>query len=267
MNIEHNPAFPETAAAGVLKVCGSGWVTTDSSWTCPPLPSPYSRLYLVTGGSGMLLSEREQLKLEPGFAYLAPCGCPCGFYGTDSVTKLYFHINLPMPDGYDLFASCHSLARIPFPASRMIQLRDWYLSGEPLQHMLLKGALWELSAAFAEKLCTRNRGNCSPTVTAAISYIRGHLNAQLSVGEVCGAIFTSPGHLTKSFRREVGVTVARFIEDLIMQEAQQLLLSTDQTVGVISQCLGFCDQFYFTRRFSHRYGLTPREYRKLHKNL
>lgn len=264
MKILHSPSFQGSCLGTEIQIGHCGWVRTDESWRQMPVPAPYSRLYLVTEGSGILISEREQLRLEPGYAYLAPCGCRCGFYGTDSVTKLFFHINIPMADGYDLFASCERFDRIPFSINRTEQLRDWFLNDDQLGHVLLKGVLWELISAFGERLCARGRGNCSPEVSSAVQYIRENLSAQLTVNEVCGGVFSSPGKLTKSFRQEIGVTLGQYIEDLVMQEAQLLLLATDRTVGSISQELGFCDQFYFTRRFSRRYGLTPREYRKNH---
>jgi len=262
MKIDHSPSFPSDCDGIEIKIGHEGWVRTDSTWHQAVLPAPYSRLYLVAEGSGVLLSDREQMKLEPGYAYLAPCGTRCGFYGTDSVTKLFFHINIPMQDGYDFFSACETLCRVPFPVNRTEQLREWYLSDNPIDHILLKGVLWELISAFGSQLRIRSRGRFSPTVSDAIGYIRDHLSARLTVKTVSASIYTSAGMLTQSFRREVGVTVARYIEDLVMQEAQRLLLSTNRTVGEISQELGFCDQFYFTRRFSARYGLTPRDYRK-----
>ena len=46
-------------------------------------------------------------------------------------------------------------------------------------------------------------------------------------------------------------------------EAEQLLLKSDLTVLQISERFGFCDQFYFSRRFKMKYGETPQKYRKL----
>ena len=81
MQIEHSPEFLDSARGIGLRIGQCGWVRTDELWQQKPLPAPYSRVYLVAEGSGVLLSEREEMKLEPGYAYLAPCGCRCGFYG------------------------------------------------------------------------------------------------------------------------------------------------------------------------------------------
>ena len=261
MQIIRSPSFPGNCKDIDLIISLNGWVQTDANWHQNPLPAPFSRLYLIAEGSGVLFTDQEQLKLEPGYAYLAPCGCPCGFYGTDSVTKLFFHINITMHNGYDLFSSCKSLAQLPFPVSRTEQLRDWFLSEDPTGHILIKGVLWELASAFGSQLCISSGGSYSEVVSSAMGFIRKNLSAQLTVKSVCEAVFCAPAKLTALFRKEIGVTVGRYIEDLVMQEARELLLSSDKTVGSISQELGFCDQFYFTRRFSARYGLTPKDYR------
>ena len=264
MQIQRDLQFEGMLHQSYLEISFSGYVQTDEDWHQKPLPSPYSRLYYVTEGSGVLLSENSKMELEPGYVYLAPCGSPCGFYGTDSVTKLFFHMRVQLPNGYDLFAAAGRFARIPFPVERIQTLLDWYFSKDIVKHTMLKCALWEIVAAFAGELEIAAEGQMvySPVVQKAIMYIRSNLRADLAVQDVADALYCSVGSLSYSFRQDMGVTMARYIEDLVMQEAQRLLQDSDKTIGQISSELGFCDQFYFTRRFSRRYRITPREYRK-----
>lgn len=264
MDIDRNKFVDEMYLSDDLNVSMHGWVTTDSQWTQNPLPAPYSRLYFVAEGSGVLLTDHSKMILEPGFAYIAPCGCKCGFFGTDTVTKLFFHINVLMPNGYDLFASCKDLARIPYQVSYIEKLKEWYFSNDMIAQTLLKGAIWSSIGTFGEilGLSGDRNSNCSREVRSAVKYIRDHLTAGLSVSDVSSAVFVSSAVLAKKFQKEMGVTPGKYIEDLIMQEAQAMLLNSDRTIGQISADLGFCDQFYFTRRFSARYGITPKKYRK-----
>ena len=250
-----------------LAISQHGYVTTDSSWVCPfLLPTPFSRLYFVTDGSGVLFSEQEKVVMEPGYVYLVPCGLPCGFYGTDSVTKLYFHVNVILPDGYDLFLRAKGFAKLPCPVDRTEQLRKLYFSQDPAEHIRLKACLWEIIGKFAETEIpdTAFREGYSARVGQAIDYIHKHLSANLSVKRVAATLFCSETTLSAAFRREMGTTVGQYIEDMVFFEAQQLLLNTQQSIGLISTTLGFSDQFYFTRRFRKRYGLSPKAYRKLH---
>jgi len=249
-----------------LTVSQHGFVTTDAAWTQPPLPAPYTRLYFVTGGSGVLYNEEETCLLEPGYVYLAPCGLPCGFYGTDSVTKLYFHVNVILPDGYDLFLKATGFAKIPYETEKTEYLHKLYLSEDPAAHILLKAGLWDVVGAFAHRILqnTTRKEAYSARTGQAIDYIHKHLSADLTVKTVADALFCSETTLGTAFRREIGSTVGQYIEDMVFFEAQQMLLNTPRTIGEISSKLGFSDQFYFSRRFRKRYGISPKEYRKLH---
>ena len=131
---------------------------------------------------------------------------------------------------------------------------------------LLLGEIWNTILFFANRFLSvqSQGGEYGQTVKDAIEYIRGHLHAGLTVKEVAEAAFCSVSRLGENFRREMGITTAQYIEDLVMFQAQKQLVFSEKTVGEISAELGFCDQFYFSRRFQKRFALTPREYRKLH---
>ena len=94
MEIRSRQDFLEGDSRCELIVSHSGFVTTDETWKQEPLYASYSRLYYVMEGSGVLYSEYEKMHMEAGHVYLAPCGMKYGFYGTDSVSKLFFHIQL-----------------------------------------------------------------------------------------------------------------------------------------------------------------------------
>ena len=264
MEIQRNTLL--TGFSKDLAVSQHGYVTTGKTWVQPPLPAPYSRLYFVTGGSGVLYSEQEKVVLEPGYVYLAPCGLPCGFYGTDSVTKLYFHVNLILPDGYDLFLKATGFARLAYDTEMTEQLRKLYLSQDPAEHIRLKARLWEIVGKFADAIVpnTTRREVFSARIGQAVDYIHKHLSADLTVKQVAEALFCSETTLGTAFRKEMGATVGQYIEDMVFFEAQQMLLTTQNSIGQISSTLGFSDQFYFSRRFRKRYGISPKEYRKLH---
>ena len=68
--------------------------------------------------------------------------------------------------------------------------------------------------------------------------------------------------MSEKFRQEVGVTLGKYIDDQLMAAAQWQLLKTKVSIGEISDALGYCDQFYFSRRFKQLCGETPLQYRK-----
>ena len=56
--------------------------------------------------------------------------------------------------------------------------------------------------------------------------------------------------------------IIHYIDEQLMLEAQRRLIHTKDTVGTISRDLGFCDQFYFSNRFTKLCGVSPRLYRQ-----
>ncbi len=243
----------------------AGFVTTNESWRQEPLYASYSRLYYIISGSGMLVSDTESIPLESGYVYLAPCGMKCGFYGTPSVTKVFFHINLYLPnESGDVFESFGHFVRLPRSASTLENVKKWYLESEKIGHLMLKGEIMGAVCEFlstAEEKYGQNK-NFSASVIAAINYIRTHLVASLTVSEIAEACLCSKSTLSALFKNEVGQSVAKYTDDLLLSEAQTLLLYSDKSIADISERLGFCDQFYFSRWFTKHFDISPLKYRK-----
>ena len=89
---------------------------------------------------------------------------------------------------------------------------------------------------------------------------------RLTLKEICDALYTSKSTLSSRFRDEVGMSIGKYIDYRVMISAECDLTSSERSILEISDSLGFCDQFYFSRRFKEKHGLSPREFRKNTKN-
>ena len=63
--------------------------------------------------------------------------------------------------------------------------------------------------------------------------------------------------------KELGTTVNNYIDDLILTRAAQMIAEGQFSINAISNRFGFCDQFYFSRKFKAKFGITPSEYKRL----
>ena len=247
-----------------VRISSAGYVKADDGWRQSPLYAGFSRLYFVIDGEGYLLSDKEKMRLEPGYVYLSPCGDKCGFYTDTTVTKLFFHVNMKISeDGTDAFENYGRLAKLEYSIDKMKRLTEAYLGEDIVGHAWAKAEIFSTVAAFlSENPTCILEPQKSSQVLEAIKYIRTHLTAALTVSEVARAVLSSESRLATIFKREVGNSIAWYIEDLVMSEAQNMLMGGKMTISEISDSLGFCDQFYFSRRFKKRFGLSPREYVK-----
>jgi AraC-like DNA-binding protein len=217
----------------------------------------------MAGTARILPQEGEPFILTAGNWYLLPADYSFDFSCDDRMEHIYFHLKFCDLDGLDLLSSIP--APIEFPASEdksalflSCLASDALADGLLLRHEA-ESVLLSILDAHNVRL---ENPRFSPVVVRAIKYIKRNLSAQLTVSEIAEHAFVSTSTLTKKFKAELSKSVSEYVNDRIMFEASQRLLKTNLSVLAISEKYGFSDQFYFSRRFKEKFGLSPMKYRK-----
>ncbi|MFT3739085.1 MAG: helix-turn-helix transcriptional regulator [Breznakibacter sp.] len=76
-------------------------------------------------------------------------------------------------------------------------------------------------------------------------------------------VHLSSNYLSDLLKRETGMNAQDRIHYYVIEEAKNLLLSSDKTVGELAFSLGFEYPQYFSRLFKSKTGMTPLEYRSM----
>lgn len=76
-------------------------------------------------------------------------------------------------------------------------------------------------------------------------------------------ICLSPNYFGDLIKKETGKTAQEIIQNKIVNQAKEWIVSTDKTVSQIAYELGFQYSQHFNRLFKKNTGLTPNEYRKM----
>jgi AraC-like DNA-binding protein len=76
-------------------------------------------------------------------------------------------------------------------------------------------------------------------------------------------VHLSPNYLSDLLKRETGMNTQDRIHYYLIEEAKNLLFSSNKTVGELAFALGFEYPQYFSRLFKSKTGMTPLEYRNL----
>lgn len=100
------------------------------------------------------------------------------------------------------------------------------------------------------------------TASQILSYIKKHFKEPLLAKEVAARFFISPVYVGRVIQQASGETFKQYVNRLKMEEAKQLLSSSDQLVYEIAEELGFKDSKYFISRFTEETGMSPAEYRR-----
>ena len=66
----------------------------------------------------------------------------------------------------------------------------------------------------------------------------------------------------RRFAKATGMTPIEYVQTLRLEEAKQILETTDMPVEAVANEVGYEDPSYFGRLFKRTVGLTPAQYRK-----
>jgi AraC-like DNA-binding protein len=84
-----------------------------------------------------------------------------------------------------------------------------------------------------------------------------------SVKNLADKVNLSPGYLSDLLKKETGKNAQDHIHYYLIEEAKNILVSTDKSVGEIAYLLGFEYPQYFNKLFKQKTGRTPVEFRNL----
>lgn len=142
---------------------------------------------------------------------------------------------------------------------------DWRESTWYLRHEEWEEALKHQFLTAADCLTTGSVDE-QGTASQVLSYIKKHFKEPLSAKEVAARFFISPVYLGRVIQQASGETFKQYVNRLKMEEAKQLLCSSDRLVYEIAEELGFKDSKYFISRFTEETGMSPAEYRRKNEN-
>lgn len=99
-------------------------------------------------------------------------------------------------------------------------------------------------------------------VADVITYLSLNYHQKVTLGQVAKRFSFSPSYLDRMFKREIGISVIKYLKQIRLQEAVKLLISTNQTITQIANRTGFTSPAAFRKAFSNAYGLPPQKFRQ-----
>jgi transcriptional regulator GlxA family with amidase domain len=99
-------------------------------------------------------------------------------------------------------------------------------------------------------------------IDQACAQVRANLDGDLSLKRIGGLLGVSPEHLTRTFRRQLGMTFHRYVLAERVNAARDLLRSgKGGSVTEAAFAAGFQSSAHFSRVFKEHTGVTPSEWR------
>lgn len=157
----------------------------------------------------------------------------------------------------------------------ILETSDFVLESQQSQlHQLLQVKKFSEIAPFfddlLQKIAKRQAiidDESNDYVREAKKYILNYYNQELNLETIARTINISPKYLSDLFIREEGIGISKYLKQVRMEKAQELLQHTTLRVGEISDQVGFSSHSYFIRNFRELFQMTPDAYRKLKRQV
>jgi AraC-like DNA-binding protein len=111
------------------------------------------------------------------------------------------------------------------------------------------------------------RGGLAPwQVRRLIDHVRAHMCEAMRLKDLASIVGMSQSHFSRAFRASTGLPPYRWILNVRVQHAQELLLQAELSLAEVALRTGFADQSHFTRSFQSQTGTSPGAWRREFKS-
>ena len=97
-------------------------------------------------------------------------------------------------------------------------------------------------------------------IQLALQFMREHFAEALTVDGLAQQVAMSPSHFAHCFREIAGVSPMRFLRDVRLEQARDLMLGCNMRPNEAAAQVGFVSAAHFAREFKSRFDASPTAY-------
>lgn len=100
----------------------------------------------------------------------------------------------------------------------------------------------------------------------AVAFLETHYSESLDLETIAGEACLSPRHFRRLFNESYGTSPMQYLQRVRLRAACALLEHSERSITDLALACGFSDGNLFSRQFSRSMGLSPSEWRRLHRS-
>lgn len=269
MEIKSYSMFHSLLTNMQLDIMLDGYLYADHTWDFFHY-EPCHRLYYIMEGAAYFFKDHEENKipLKPGHIYMLPRQHHYGLKCHDHMEKFFIHFNLDAAPGLDVFQHFDSHLEMPFYDEKLYNLHLLAQEGSYSSSLACKAILYETIGLFLEPFSDKLHSQLhhDKRFEKLFGYLDQSCHFGITVTELADFMNLSPSYLSRTFKKDTGITLKSYIQNRIIEKAKKLLLYTDKNIKETAYELGFNDAFYFSHYFKKHTNQSPLYYKQINSH-
>jgi AraC-like DNA-binding protein len=267
-----------------------GQALHNADWNWKIVCSQFIRIHFIESGTAKLIRDNKVYRLHKDHLYLTPAYTNHGYECDGPLSLYYIHIYEELsnhPSIFDLMdfpveiqadqltiQLIKRLAEIN-PERKLQYFDPWSYDNLPtlvrnisLQksvpfgyEMEAQGIIKQLLSRFLVQASDKKL-NIDKRIQQSLHYIRTNLHKPISIDVLAETCFLTKDHFIRLFKKNMGCTPGKYINEKKIEKAQRMMLTQDITIKDLAYSLGFENNSYFNRFFKKMTGENPGSHKK-----
>ncbi len=255
---------------GNIYVTQCGLTVCESNHQCKTRFYEHYSISFILEGKGTYYVNNEEYKLSAGQGLIIIPGKPIYYVADEKEPWKYIYVifsgygekNLLYHAGlsdkkvtfsFDLSEVMLSNLYNMLNASKNVNKRGYDVTG---YFMLV---ISEIIGKNSERPNTANLADYY--ISKAILFIEDNYFDKITVEDIASYLNIDRTYLYKIFMKNIKMSPTQYLLQFRLERAETMLVHSEMSICDIAMATGFYDQSHFDRRFSTRYGVSPRKYR------
>lgn len=228
-------------------------------------------LVIPLGGSACFSFDKSDYVLAPGMVVHAGPGIPLEKEVIGNVTWSYAVIHYRIPEvQFEEFPHYNSHFNIPVGLNpRLMDLLEkltvGYTSSNLMSDLRCRTLFHNIIEEIVISADRQSRESSAELMESAAAFIQENFSNSFSMTALACQFGMDGRRFSGQFQKYIGITPVRYLTELRINRAKDLLKTCECPIMQIASCVGYEDPYYFSRTFKKMTGFSPREYQTLEK--
>ncbi len=96
-----------------------------------------------------------------------------------------------------------------------------------------------------------------------MQYIHQNYATDITLDTLAAFMHLNKSYVSRTFKEMIGTTYSHYLRRYRIERAKEILQTTNETITIIAEKVGYPDIAYFSRIFKKETGMTPNDYKQL----